>query len=1149
VGQALKLRVFISSPGDVAEERALAGRIFRRVASEFADAVALEVILWEHELLFAHAGFQEQIPLPSQCDLVVSILWARLGTRLPKSYVGDPGRPPPTGTEFEVKDALAAFEKYGRPNLLIYRKKAPPHVDLSSVDAEDRFRQYRQLEEFCKSAFYDAEGAVLVAHHSFKDGADFERRLNEHVRRWIAREIEKSGEHHVRPRWTHGSPFRGLQAFDAEHQDVFFGRSQAVSELVRRLRETESGTRARLLLIEGMSGSGKTSLVRAGLLPFLADRPVEGIAAWIPVSARPSDVGTDAGVFGALAAKLLAALPVAAQLGMNGEQLAAALRSEPAAAAARIETYVAAEANVRKMHGQVRLLVYVDQLEEIFTLPSVATHAAALLDLLAALASLSTVWVVATIRSDFAYRLESHAAIMEVLRRSIPYTLLPPHGDELADMIREPALAAGLEFEDRDGVTLDREILRDATGNPESLPLLEYALAQLYDRREGKMLAWDVYKPADGSGGLRGSLVAVAEGLVASAGADAATFRSVMRELTSVGEDGSATRRYAPLTAFPPGSPARALVDRFVEARLAVTDSHGTTPVVCLAHEALLQSWPRVQTWLREESMLLRLRDELQRDAHGWETHGRSDGWLGTAPDKIATLAQLEREGLVPATATEYATRSRRRARRNRVLRRAAVASICVLSIVAIVAGVIAVGQRNRALAESATAERTSRFMVSLFKVADPDENRGKSVTVREVLDRGAEEVGHGLAREPRVRADLLTAMGEAYTGLGLYEPAKRLLTQARSDQEAVSVPPESRVRTLIASGAVLDDASDYAGAEALLRRALDVGLARLPADSPLISEARDDLADALTQLEKYQEAERLCEAALAFDRRRGPDEAELLSRTLDTLAQAFYSEGRLTDAEGPMREALAIRKEHLGLRHALTAQSMNNVASLLYQSGQYGAAAAEWQEAMPVYQAVYGPEHPQVATILNNLGRSKLMAGRVDDAVPLLERALAMDEKFKEPTHDDLVVPLNSLGMAFLYKGDPVRARGALDRALAIARLRDHWLLDQVLVNVADLELRSNQTGGAARDLAEAHGLLEKHYPLAANPAEEWRYAVWESVNADLLARQQRYDEARAALARARGVLVRRFGAGGFYVLRLDQRAAAMSAVPDTRR
>jgi tetratricopeptide (TPR) repeat protein len=1150
----LELSVFVSSPGDVAEERALAGRAFRRLANEFADVVVLKTILWEHEPLFAHTGFQPQLPRPSQCDLVVSILWSRLGTRLPADFAPEPGQPPLTGTEFEVKDALAAYEKFGRPNLLIYRKRAPPHVDMASADAEERFRQYRQLTEFCRTAFYDAQGAAIVAHHGFADGADFERQLTEHARKWITRELEKAGEHELRPRWTGGSPFRGLQPFDAEHQDVFFGRSQAVGELIRRLHASEleerSGeARAHLLLIIGMSGNGKTSLVRAGLLPFLADRPIEGVAVWYTACVRPSDVDNSAphaGVLGTLAARISAALPGSARIGLTVPQLAEALRAEPVAAAARIETYLAAEAADRKIPAeQARLLIYIDQLEEIFTLPSLAAHATALLDAAAALSALATVWTVATLRSDFVHRLESYPAIMQMLGRSPPYTLLAPRGDELSDMIREPAAAAGLDFEERDGVSLEREILREATANPESLPLLQYALQQLYGRREGRTLLWEVYKPFGREGGLRGSLVEVAEGLISAIAADAdAVFWRVMRELTSVGEDGSATRRYALLDAFPAGSEERALVDRLVDARLAVTDRHGIQPVVCLAHEALLQSWPRVVAWLQQESMLLRLRDELQRDAHVWETHGRSDGWLGTAPDKLATLGQLEREGMVPAgVAAEYAERSRRRAQRNRLIKNSAVASICVLGVISIIAGALAVHQRDRALAEAMTADRTSRFMVSLFKLADPGENRGNSVTVREVLDRGARDITHGLESEPRVRADLLTAMGEAYTGLGLYDPAKQLLAQARADQDAVRVPPESRVRTLIALGLVLDDSDELEDAKTQLQRALDLARTQLPPDSLLISNARDGLADVLTQLKQYGDAERLCEAALIVDRKRGPGGAETLSQTLDTLAQALYSEGRLAEAEAPMREALALRKQYFGTHHALTAESINNLAAVLYQTGRYAEAASQWQEALPLYREVYGPEHPEVETLLNNLGRSSLMAGRVDEAIPLLEQALQMAEKLKGPTHDDLVLPLNSLGMAYLYDGDTARARSDIDRALQIARRRNPPILDQVILNAADLELSTHQIDRALPLLSEARKLLEAQYPLTTDPSVQWRYAAWDAVNAEFLALENYPDDARAIFARAREVLVKRFGPQGFYVLRLDQRAATLTA------
>lgn len=237
-----KLRIFISSPGAVSEERALSVQVFERLGREFGDAVKLEIVLWEHEPLFGHAHFQDQIERPSQCDLVVNILWSRLGTRLPSNFVLAPGELPPTGTEFEVRDALAAYRLLGKPNLLIYRKTAPPQVNLASTEAEESLRQYRMLDEFCRHAFYDEQGEVLVAHRSYAEAYEFEKLLTEHARRWLERQL---GELASRPRWTSGSPYRGLQVFDAEHRHIYFGRSQALGELMKRMRETETRAKER----------------------------------------------------------------------------------------------------------------------------------------------------------------------------------------------------------------------------------------------------------------------------------------------------------------------------------------------------------------------------------------------------------------------------------------------------------------------------------------------------------------------------------------------------------------------------------------------------------------------------------------------------------------------------------------------------------------------------------------------------------------------------------------------------------------------------------------------------------------------------------------------------------------------------------------
>ncbi|MBV9622328.1 MAG: tetratricopeptide repeat protein, partial [Gammaproteobacteria bacterium] len=473
-----------------------------------------------------------------------------------------------------------------------------------------------------------------------------------------------------------------------------------------------------------------------------------------------------------------------------------------------------------------------------------------------------------------------------------------------------------------------------------------------------------------------------------------------------------------------------------------------------------------------------------------------------------------------------------------RLIREAAVGSICALLGVSIIAGVMAYRQRDRALVEAATAERTSRFMVSLFQLASPTESRGNSVTVREVLDRGAREINQSLQQEPRVRAELLTAMGEAYMGLGLYDPAKQALGRAEADQHSVGTPAESRVRTLIASGEAAYLTDDLGLAKTKLNQALTVARRDLPRDSVLISEARDALADVLVDLKEYPEAERLAADALAMDRKRGVDGTPILARTLGTIGNAYYFRGDLKAAEAPMREALLLWRQYYGLNHPRTAESMNNLASLLYQEGRYGEAARQWTEALPVYRVVYGEAHPELATLLNNLGRSELMAGHVDAAIPLARSALEMGQTLKGATHGDLVPPLNSLAMAYLYKGDAATAYDYAERALKIARLRNHSILDQVMLTAADVDLALGREQQAAALLGESRRLLESRYPLGKDPAERWRYAVWDAIQVRL---ETESSAAHARLVQDREVLTQRFGSDGFYVLRATQQMAAL--------
>ncbi len=156
------LRFFISSPGDVFEERALASRVIERLQGEYIGRVVLEPVLWEHEPLVATSTFQTQIVKPSETDIVIAILWSRLGTKLPEQFKRPDGSRYESGTEYEFEEAMEGFRQNGKPDLLVYRKTAPPSVRLDDEkDLMERLGQKKKLDAFVDKWFHDkAEGTT-----------------------------------------------------------------------------------------------------------------------------------------------------------------------------------------------------------------------------------------------------------------------------------------------------------------------------------------------------------------------------------------------------------------------------------------------------------------------------------------------------------------------------------------------------------------------------------------------------------------------------------------------------------------------------------------------------------------------------------------------------------------------------------------------------------------------------------------------------------------------------------------------------------------------------------------------------------------------------------------------------------------------------
>ena len=562
------LRLFISSPGDVGREREATRRVIDRLQSEFAEHVTLDPYFWEWEPVDFGQDYQSQIPSTAEFDIVICLLWSKLGSRLGDQYKLPPDRTETasSGTQYELMQALHGKQQHPEklPELLVWVNKAPSPPASSpplSRDQEDELiRQRRALQDFLATITRETSTGIFTAavnryevpsedlgSYTYLD--EFEDMMDKKLRKLIQKHI---GQRSVKPKpqWQ-GSPFRDLDVFEFEHAPIFFGRSRAVGEVVRLLQSTLSKPQpCHFALILGASGSGKSSLARAGVLPLLT-RPgvIEGIGLWRCAIVRPSDDSAD--LFQALAAALLRAnlpptptLPLTQRDGPHSDttprggeglppppalpeladpespdpqqSLAAELRAHPQTVAIRVKDQLNAVAKAHQtqqrhtLEAQIasltqegrqadaalkqqareqlqepkaRLVLLLDQMEELFTLNYAPEQLRAFLETIAVLARSGRVFVIGTLRSDFYPRYQEQPTLVALAHDGARFDLLPPTPDEISQIIRRPASLAALQFEPHPTTTEHTlaDTLRDeALADTEALPLLEHVLNRLY---------------------------------------------------------------------------------------------------------------------------------------------------------------------------------------------------------------------------------------------------------------------------------------------------------------------------------------------------------------------------------------------------------------------------------------------------------------------------------------------------------------------------------------------------------------------------------------------------------------------------------------------------------------------------------------------
>ena len=577
-----RVRIFVSSPSDLDRERALIKEIVEQLGQEYLPYFRLQPVLWEEEALTAAQSFQAGLARPSECDIVLVMLWTRLGTPLADDPYGGM-----TGTEWEFVDAVEASARDGRPQVLVYKKTTPRLVDVTNAQATREAVQDRErLDAFFTRHFFNPDGSFRRAFRQFESDQRLRALVEGQLRKLLNRLVSaERGAVADRASWGL-SPFRPDLPFGQADQAVFVGREAETRELVAKL-EASRGRDRGLVLVSGPSGVGKSSLVRAGLLPRLA-RPYlfPGIAAcrWclIDCAARPTD-----GFLPALAQALLRPEVLGTSLrgfGLDAAGLARLLANEPGVAADQLTAALdgsRAAAGEAADAGAVQLALVVDPLDAVLADgDSGDADARAFGTALGVLAARDRVWVVATLRGDFVTRLASFPELAAAIDAQGHLSLQPPPTARIRQVVEIPSRLAGLELETpREGAGhgLIEHIEGEAALLEHWPPLLEATLQAMLEHgrtesapeASNRRLSLAAYREV---GGLLGVALSRADDAWQALGpGPRAALPRVARALVTVefGPSAGAAPRDGDLDTLMADPDARALVEALASARLA----------------------------------------------------------------------------------------------------------------------------------------------------------------------------------------------------------------------------------------------------------------------------------------------------------------------------------------------------------------------------------------------------------------------------------------------------------------------------------------------------------------------------------------------------------------------------------------------------
>ncbi len=391
--------------------------------------------------------------------------------------------------------------------------------------------------------------------------------------------------------------------------------------------------------------------------------------------------------------------------------------------------------------------------------------------------------------------------------------------------------------------------------------------------------------------------------------------------------------------------------------------------------------------------------------------------------------------------------RARKYVRRHRL----GVAVAAGLAMLLVAFSVMQAKQLRRTQRERDRANRITDFMTGMFKVSDPSQARGNSITAREILDKASKDIDTGLSKDPELRAQMMDVMGTVYDNLGLYPRAESLLTTAVDIRRGVLGPnsPDT-ASSMQALGGVFESEGRYAEAEKLERQDLEIRRRVLGKDDPRTLSSMLGLGGVLYNEGRYAEAEKLQRETLDAERRlNGPDALATLD-SMANLAPTLAGEGHFADAEKLQKGVVDGKQRILGPEDPATLDAMHNLANILLYEGHFTDAESLLREVLDIQRHILGPEHPDTLRTMSNLAAALVEEGR-PEAEQLTLETRDLERRVLGPDHPQTAASTYNLACM-------AARQGHADQAMALLRDSvDHGLGPVYLLGIpSDPDLKT---------------------------------------------------------------------------------------------